>query len=664
MSDRPELWTCSQCGSQQDISQLGFYAEIQCPQCGSSAYVHSMLANYKVESILGIGGMSVVFKARDLVLGRPLAIKVLNETYRDTPERIAGIGNECSLMAKIRHENVVSVYSAGWARGQFFIAMELVDGRNLELIVAEQGALPPMEAIEIIRQVALGLEAAHEAGILHRDVKPGNVLIAADGHAKVLDFGLSLDEKSSTEESDIIWATPYYVPPETLRREEENVQSDIYALGMTLRNLLTGDATLPNSPQTIADMLVEKKTLPSLSQVNPQLLPALCQLVDAMTAFEPADRPENYAALLELIEHVQQELQNASNPQYQSQRKREKLFLTAGAAACVMLGGAGAALLSMFTPSAIVHETMSVGEIQWQECDMCQTAKSHLKAGALNQAGDMLGQLTHSETEPAMCGAAVLLRTAVDVLEGKSSANGYKRFAEVIARKDQVAAAGADTLNQLESFVSAIQGDASKAGEAADAIKSPMLKFAAQVLIADYYVHSGDDENAAAQLMTAMETLKSAEFTGALGKVEAFHRAVPRRAARVLYEQTQGLFRDGQYDAAISRLESMPMQKLSKVEREKLRIMAEAVPVMQAILETLQKHNRNAKPGMAPEDLRTATAGLGSNEKVPKEFYCIALILSGDMEAAFRENPHASATADSQEPFVVMMQDWKTRLGL
>lgn len=664
MSERPELWTCSQCGTQQDISQLGFYAEIQCPQCGSSAHVHSMLANYKVESILGIGGMSVVFKARDLVLGRPLAIKVLNETYRDTPERIAGIGNECSLMAKIRHENVVSVYSAGWARGQFFIAMELVDGRNLELIVAEQGALPPMEAIEIIRQVALGLEAAHEAGILHRDVKPGNVLIAADGHAKVLDFGLSLDEKSSTEESDIIWATPYYVPPETLRREEENVQSDIYALGMTLRNLLTGDATLPNSPQTIADMLVEKKTLPSLSQLNPQLPLSLCRLVDSMTAFEPTDRPENYAALLVQIERVQQDLQNAVNPQYQEKCKREKLFLTAGAAACVVLGLSGAAVVSMSTPSSTIHETLSVSEFQWQECDTCQTAKSHLKAGALGQAGEMLGQLTHSESEPALGAAAVLLRTAVDVLEGKSSANGYKRFAEHIARKGQVAAAGADTLNQLEAFVSVVQSDATKAAQAAEAIQSPMLKFAAQVLVADHYVHSGDDENAASQLAAALETLKTAELDGALAKTEEFQRAIPRRAARVLYEQVRNLFREGQYEAAISRVESMPMQKLSKLEREGLRVMSEAVPVMQAIHETLQKHNRNVAPGMSPIDLRTAAAGLGNSDKVPKEFYCIALILSGELEAAFRENPHGSAAPDSQEPFVVMMQDWKTRLGL
>ena len=204
----------------QDISQLGFFVEIACPQCAERTVVHSLLGNYKIDSVLGIGGMSVVFHATDLILGRSLAIKVLNDVYRHESERIAGFENECSLMAKVRHENVVSVYSAGWARGQFYIAMELVEGRNLELIVADRGFLLPADALEIVRQVALGLQAAHEAGLLHRDVKPGNVIITTEGQAKVLDFGLSLEDKPGADAGEIIWATPYYAPPETLLREE------------------------------------------------------------------------------------------------------------------------------------------------------------------------------------------------------------------------------------------------------------------------------------------------------------------------------------------------------------------------------------------------------------------------------------------------------------
>ncbi len=663
MSEHSELWTCPQCGSRQDIARLGFYTEIQCAQCGCSAHVHTMLANYKVESILGIGGMSVVFQARDLVLGRPLAIKVLNETYRDTPERIAGIGNECSLMAKVRHDNVVAVYSAGWARGQFFIAMELVDGRNLELIVDEQGGLKPIEAIEIIRQVAEGLKAAHEAGILHRDVKPGNVLISADGRAKVLDFGLSLDEKSGVDESDIIWATPYYVPPETLRREEENVQSDIYALGMTLRNLLTGKAKLVGDPQTVPDMLVAKKTMPMLKQECPDLDAEICLLVDRMTAFDAADRPADYEAVLAQIAVVQNGLMEATDPAARARRKKEKLITMAGAAGCAVLGVLGGLAVSFSTPSSRIQETISVGELQWAERDAYQEAETLLKSGDLKKASEVFGGLTGETSESTASAVAILLRTAVDVLEGKSTANGYNRFAEVESRRNTAAPAGGESFDRMTALVAAIKQMSANASDAAHAFGNPLLKAAAQILIADSYVHSGDESKAEELIVQAIASLQAGEAAGMVGHVEEYRRAVPRRAARIRFERLKDLFRTGNYESAVKSVAAMPAQKLGKTERETLLVMSEAAAIMQAIHESLKKHNRSVQPGMSPVDLRTAAAGLGATEKVPREFYCVALILSGDMEAAFRENPHA-ADADSQEPFAVLMRDWKTRLGM
>lgn len=662
MSEQPELWNCSQCGLQQDISRLGFFAEIQCPQCGRTAHVHSMLANYKVESILGIGGMSVVFQARDLVLSRPLAIKVLNDTYRDAPERIAGFENECSLMAKVRHENVVSVYSAGWARGQFFIAMELVDGRNLELIVAEQGALPPLQAVEIIRQVALGLQAAHESGILHRDVKPGNVLITADGHAKVLDFGLSLDEKNGVDEEEIIWATPYYVPPETLRREEENVQTDIYALGMTLRNLLTGVDKLPDEPQTVADMLVSKKTLPPISQFSPDMDSGLCELVDCMTAFEPADRPADYDELLERIGAVQQSLLEASDPEAIKRRKRRKLYIAAGAAASLALGSLGALIVALLTPSAIVQETLNADALSWPERDAYTQAESQLKSGEKEKAGEVLGLLTGEGTEPGVAAAATLLRTALDALEGKATANGYNRFAEVAARREQVAPLAQGPFEKMVALVAALQQDAAKAAELGAALESPMLKAAAQILVADSHVHAGDAAQAETMIAQALETLNAAEAPTLKSMVESYRGAAPRRAARMKHESMKSLFRAGRFDEAISQIPAVQQMKLSQVEKAELGVMSEASAIMRVIHETLQQKGRQVSPGMSPVELRNAAAGLGETENLPKEFYCVALILSGDFDAAMRENPHAG-DAESQEPFAIIMRDWKTRLG-
>lgn len=662
MSEQPEIWSCSQCGMQQDISQLGFFAEIQCPQCGRTAHVHSMLANYKVESILGIGGMSVVFQARDLVLGRPLAIKVLNDTYRDAPERITGFENECSLMAKVRHENVVAVYSAGWARGQFFIAMELVDGRNLELIVAERGALPPLQAIEIIRQVALGLQAAHAAGILHRDVKPGNVLITAAGHAKVLDFGLSLDEKTGVDEEEIIWATPYYVPPETLRREEENVQTDIYALGMSLRNLLTGESTLPGTPQTISDMLVAKKTLLPLKQVAPQLDSSLCELVDAMTAFEAGERPADYAEVLEMVVAVQRELEEAADPAARRRKSLRRMYIAAGAAVTLLLGTLGGLLVALLTPSASIQEALNADALVWPERETYAQAEALLKSGEKGQAAEALGALTGEDTEPAVAAAATLLRTALDALDGKATANGYKRFAEQVARKSQLAPLGQDSFEQMVALVVALQQDAAKASELGNALTSPMLKAAAQILLADSYVHAGDAAKADAIIAQALETLKAAEAATLASQVESYRGAASRRAARIKLEGVKSLFRSGRYDEAIAQVAAVQQLKLSQMEKTELNVMTEASAIMRVIHDTLQKKGRRVNPGMNPVDLRTAAAGLGETESLPREFYCIALILSGDMDGAFRENPYA-ADAESLAPFAIMMRDWKTRLG-
>ncbi len=663
MSEQPELWTCPHCGMQQDISKLGFFAEIKCPKCELNSFVHSMLANYKVESVLGIGGMSVVFQARDLVLGRPLAIKVLNDTYRDAPERIAGFENECAMMAKVRHENVVAVYSAGWARGQFFIAMELVDGRNLELIVTEHGALPALEAIEIIRQVAQGLRAAHEVGILHRDVKPGNVLISADGHAKVLDFGLSMDEKNDADEEEIIWATPYYVPPETLRREEETVRADIYALGMTLRNLLTEQDSFPEKPQTVADMLVSKKMLQPLKMLAPDLDSRLCKLVDSMTEFEPAGRPANYDEVLSKVEAVQKLLVEEADPVMVQRRLRRSLYIAVGAAVCIAMGSAGALLVALLTPQASVQEVISADVLQWPEPQLMQDAEAHLLSGNTGEAEQALELLAGESSEPTVAAVATLLRTALDVLEGKATANGYKRFAEVAARRNQVAPVSENLFDRMVGIVSAIQRDAGSASEQAKTLEYPLLRAAVHLLEADQYVHAGNPARAEELINSAAEILKTAEAGALMTRVDEYRQAVPRRAARMQLERVKSLFREGLLDEAGHLIPDLLEQKLSHEEKTEINVMSEAAVIMQAIHEMLQKKNRNVSPGMAPIDLRTAAAGLGKTENVPKEFYCVALILSGDFEGAFRENPYA-ADEKSTEPFAIIMRDWKARLGM
>lgn len=663
MSEAQEIWTCSRCGCRQDISQLGFYAEIACTGCGSLAHVHNLLANYKIDSVLGIGGMSVVFKARDLVLGRPLAIKVLNDTYRDAPERIAGFENECSLMAKVRHENVVSVYSAGWARGQFYIAMELVKGRNLELIVAENGPLKPVDALEVIRQVSVGLRAANQAGLLHRDVKPGNVLITPEGQAKVLDFGLSLEDKPGVEQEDIIWATPYYVPPETLQRETESVQTDIYALGMTLRNLLTGEAALPGNPQTLTELLDAKKRLSGISRLLPNLEPSVCELVDQMTAYDRDDRPEDYDEVLELIATAQNDLAQSADPHVRASRYREKLYMACAGLGSLALGVIGAFVVALLTPSGVVQEALSTDSLQWATRDTFMEAEAAMKKGKMSEARALFASLAGVDTESTVAAASALMCTSFDVMRGNSAAVGHRKLMEIIGNGEaRLAPCGRAQYEKIKELTKYLYGDADKASSLAEGLENPFLKAAAYLLVADSYVSAGRKEQAEDLLNKATELFTASGASAFNASMDEYRVSLSRRSAHVLLGVMKQRLQKGEFEQAQADIDSLLKQKLTRLEKEEVRVLNEALAIMQVAREMLKRKGvNNLSPTVSPADLQIIATGKGGSEKLPQELRCLAFILRGEYDNAFREDPYA-ADETSNEPFAVMMRDWKKRL--
>lgn len=362
MAVESEIWVCPHCSTQVDVSALGIYADAVCPQCGHKERVHTHIDHFEVEGILGIGGMSIVFRARDTVLGRSAAIKVLNDAYRDRPERIARFEKECSLMAKVRHENVVSVYTAGWCRGCFYIAMELVEGKNLENLVSPKHPMEQRRALEIVRQAAEGLRAAYAAGMLHRDMKPGNIIITPQGDAKVLDFGLS-QENNNFEEEGVVWATPFYAAPETLERAPEDVRTDIYALGMTLRHLLTGVNKFSTPFHLLAPILECKRKLPPLSSVCPDVEESLCDLSDHMTAYLPDNRPSGYEDLLQEIAEVQKRLQSSSVRRAAGNAERRETRDRAWKVGTLVAGALVAVLVACWS-SASVRRAEQAGKVQ------------------------------------------------------------------------------------------------------------------------------------------------------------------------------------------------------------------------------------------------------------------------------------------------------------
>lgn len=637
MHPRQEIWECPQCGTQLNVASLGFCAEVVCPQCGTRALLHTLLANFKLDGVLGVGGMSEVFRAHDMVLGRPVAIKVLNSTYRDEPERINRFEGECSLMAKVRHENVVSVYSAGWARGQFYIAMEVVEGRNLETMVAEQKFLLPPQALEMTRQTAEGLRAAQQVGILHRDVKPGNVIVTPVGVAKVLDFGLSQESESETEQEGVIWATPFYVSPETLMRETEDARSDIYALGMMLRNLLTGEDQLPDKVEGITSLLAAKRKLPSMRVSYPNLDEGLCELVDHMTAFEPAGRPADYTEVLEEIAEVQARVGAVSLREMGREQRRRRKWLIAGAAAAVACGLAAAGPVAFVAaPVEVEQQHCEVpAVVQWPERQLWREADKALRNKQWLAAAETLARLAEQAQTPSHVRAAALQEQMLCLL----------------------ADAEAEQMARAEKHVQELP----KAPPAA-AAKAPLTQAALLVMQAQEKVAAGEIQEVQRLLTAARPHLEAAGISDLPDLLDSHLRDVPRMVAGVGRTQVRRALRRGDFAAARRAFVLLHDAKLTDLERAELSIQTELCDAGEALYQALARKGKPLPSGASAAEVRGAASSLGLGATFTAESYALALMLQGNYAAAFEADPYRSKP-DAAAPFAVLMRDWKQRLG-
>ncbi|MBI1320801.1 MAG: protein kinase [Candidatus Hydrogenedens sp.] len=200
----------------------------------------SLGQRFKLEQELGRGGMGVVYKATDTQLDRPVALKFLGSLVDGNEEYKLRFVREARSAAKVQHPNIVSIYDIGSDEGKAYIAMEYVDGPNLHRYLQSRGRIEPREAISIMVQAASALEAVHEAGIIHRDIKPDNILIAKGGLVKLMDFGLARGDGARLTASRVVMGTPCYMSPEQCRGEEVDGRTDIYALGLVFHELLTG----------------------------------------------------------------------------------------------------------------------------------------------------------------------------------------------------------------------------------------------------------------------------------------------------------------------------------------------------------------------------------------------------------------------------------------
>ncbi len=256
-------------------------------------------SRYRIIKELGRGGMGIVYKAEDTTLQRVLAYKVLPDTVRDDPKALSAFLREARIAASLRHPNIVTIFDAGQVGDTLYIAMEFVDGRALHQILDEVGVLPLPKALDILRQACRSLSHAHQQNIVHRDVKPANIMVSHSGEVKLMDFGLAAIVTTASAQVTTVRGTPYYMAPEQILGEPLSGLTDQYALGCTLFHMLTG-----RPPFTEGDVLYHHIHSRSVSpqSLNPKIPAWLDALILRMMVKAPEKRFPSLEIVLQEVE--------------------------------------------------------------------------------------------------------------------------------------------------------------------------------------------------------------------------------------------------------------------------------------------------------------------------------------------------------------------------
>ena len=259
---------------------------------------------YEIEDVLGRGGMSSVYRAHDRVLERDVALKILDSRYLEDTEYVERFRREARAIARLAHPNIVTVIDRGQVGDCEYIVFELVRGQNLKELLAKQGPLPVRDALALVHQTARGLAAAHEQGVVHRDVKPQNVLVSGDGVAKVTDFGIarSLARDDGLTLTGTILGTGDYLSPEQAVGRRVDARSDQYSLGALLYELLTGEVPYPAESMIGVAARHVNDPVPSVRERRRDVSPRVDALVRRSMAKRPEDRFPSMDALIAALE--------------------------------------------------------------------------------------------------------------------------------------------------------------------------------------------------------------------------------------------------------------------------------------------------------------------------------------------------------------------------
>lgn len=409
------LSTCPVCQRQIDVTSLEPFTKLQCPFCGQMVRVRRRFDQFMIVRQIGEGGMSRVFEAEDETLGRRVALKILNRQYSRDSVRLEQFQREAHITANVTHPNVIKLYSVGYDQGYFYIAMELVGGGSLEQRIRREGHLKEAEALRIGREVAEGLRAAQQLTLIHRDVKPANILFTETGTAKVVDFGLALFMDRGGDQSGEIWATPYYVAPEKVIENKEDYRSDIFSLGATIYHALTGSPPHKADTASIEDLRRIKSKRVTLGESGLHFSPRTEHVINGMLSFTPEDRFANYSEVVDEMRLAEGLLDRGSvRRRLVSRRAR-------------LIGSIAAAIIAAYVIGWLVRES---GERRQARALQLTTASQlDLDGTGVTLTADKSGKKTISER---------FTEARQDMLEDRQFATAQHKFAKLLESKDLI----------------------------------------------------------------------------------------------------------------------------------------------------------------------------------------------------------------------------------
>ena len=264
---------------------------------------NNMIANrYEVFKHIGQGGMADVFLAMDTILNREVAIKILRSELCADPVSVVRFEREAQAATTLSHPNIVEIYDVGEYKGHRYIVMEYVPGRTLKQVIRSRGSLEPDEAIDIEKQLVSAVSEAHHKGIIHRDIKPQNIIVKSDCSIKILDFGIAIAKGNiQVTQANNVMGSVHYLAPELAKGKPASVQSDIYALGIVLFEMLSGDVPFKADSAVQVALMQMRNEMPSIRTINPSIPQSIENIITRATAKDPSKR---YGSCVDMLDDL------------------------------------------------------------------------------------------------------------------------------------------------------------------------------------------------------------------------------------------------------------------------------------------------------------------------------------------------------------------------